>query len=171
VHTLAGVLPGLLSRAFEPHSAAIQRDRNRTQPAAPQSIHQSALGPTCSCGRAARDGQGSPSRVSAPVRSRTFEQAAIRAMSSPCAAPCVAADPRRALDGSAALPQLPWTGWSPSVTLRLRLSSSSRFPSGVTLPFPARQCIPFNRILEQPFGVSYLLALFFVSPLWLFALR
>jgi hypothetical protein len=39
--------------------------------------------------------------------------------------------------------------WLPSVTLRFRLSSSSRFPSGLTRPLPARQCIPFKRIVER----------------------
>jgi hypothetical protein len=46
-------------------------------------------------------------------------------------------------------------GWPPSGALRLRLYSSSRFPSGLTRPFPARQCIPFNRILEMDVEPCY----------------
>jgi hypothetical protein len=39
--------------------------------------------------------------------------------------------------------------WPPGVALRPRLSSSSRFPSGLTLLFPACQRIPFNRTPEM----------------------
>jgi hypothetical protein len=84
--TLPGISPGLLPRAFANSGLATSARRRLgvsigTPPGPARLVRQ-----------AVRNWQDNPFRVPAPVRSRPFKRVQVRAMDSPHAASCVAAD-------------------------------------------------------------------------------
>jgi len=73
-------------------SHALPRGRSGPASPAPRSLNRPLLGPVHAERQADQHGPDNPSRVPAPGRSRTFEQAPTRAMNSPLAVPYIAAD-------------------------------------------------------------------------------